>query len=209
MSSSEQNLTSICILFDIKSIASSGVISVTAFPFSVTAIIIRFPLKRITGSFALIPMFAKVIKYEERRLIENSARRKELNEKMLVEILKSFSTLNFSAQQGEKLEIEGDALHLLDAIEDIELDTDTATEKGIERKEKMFGIVPSVTDTLEERRFRIQIKERIIRNMNFGNLERLIKDIAGEKATVERDERYKNVTVRVPLSSKKNLKTVD
>ena len=154
-------------------------------------------------------MFAKVIKYEERRLIENSARRKELNEKMLVEILKSFSTLNFSAQQGEKLEIEGDALHLLDAIEDIELDTDTATEKGIERKEKMFGIVPSVTDTLEERRFRIQIKERIIRNMNFGNLERLIKDIAGEKATVERDERYKNVTVRVPLSSKKNLKTVD
>ena len=90
-----------------------------------------------------------------------------------------------------------------------ELDTEKATEKGIERKEKMFGIVPSVTDTLEERRFRIQIKERIIRNMNFGNLERLIKDIAGEKATVERDERYKNVTVRVPLSSKKNLKTVD
>ena len=90
-----------------------------------------------------------------------------------------------------------------------ELDTDTATEKGIERKEKMFGIVPSVTDTLEERRFRIQIKERIIRNMNFGNLERLIKDIAGERASVTRDERYKNVTVRVPLSSKKNLKTVD
>ena len=90
-----------------------------------------------------------------------------------------------------------------------ELDTDTATEKGIERKEKMFGIVPSVTDTLEERRFRIQIKERIIRNMNFGNLERLIKDIAGEKATVERDERYKNVTVRAPLESEKNLRAVD
>ncbi len=35
---------------------------------------------------------------------------------MLVKILKSFSTLNFSAQQGEKLEIEGDALRdLLEA----------------------------------------------------------------------------------------------
>ena len=73
----------------------------------------------------------------------------------------------------------------------------------------MFGIVPSVTDTLEERRFRIQIKERIIRNMNFGNLERLIKDIAGERASVTRDERYKNVTVRAPLESEKNLRTVD
>lgn len=35
---------------------------------------------------------------------------------MLVKILKSFSTLNFSAQQGEKLEIEGDILRdLLEA----------------------------------------------------------------------------------------------
>jgi len=90
-----------------------------------------------------------------------------------------------------------------------ELSTETATEKGIERKEKMYGIFPSVTDTLEERRFRIQIKERIIRNMNFGNLQRLIRDVAGSKSTVERDISFKRLTVRVPLSSKKNIKTVD
>lgn len=89
-----------------------------------------------------------------------------------------------------------------------ELSTEEATESGIARKEKMFGIVPSVTDSLEERRFRIQIKERIIRNMNFGNLKKLIKDVAGEKATVERDSAFKKITVRIPLSSKKQLETV-
>ena len=49
---------------------------------------------------------------------------------MLVEILQSFSTLNFSAQQGEKLEIEGDALRdLLEAGYVASAEPEPTTEK--------------------------------------------------------------------------------
>lgn len=89
-----------------------------------------------------------------------------------------------------------------------ELDTDTATEKGIERKEKMFGITPSVTDTIEERRFRILVRERRIRVLNFFNLQKFVWDVAGERATTQRDEKRRELTVKVPLSSKKAYTTV-
>lgn len=49
---------------------------------------------------------------------------------MLVKILKSFSTLNFSARQGEKLEIEGDALRdLLEAGYVASAEPEPTTEK--------------------------------------------------------------------------------
>ena len=49
---------------------------------------------------------------------------------MLVEILKSFSTLNFSAQQGERLEIEGDVLRdLLEADYVASAEPEPTTEK--------------------------------------------------------------------------------
>lgn len=89
-----------------------------------------------------------------------------------------------------------------------EIDTETATKVGIERKEKMLKITPSVTDTLEERRFRILVKERRIRILNFFNLESFIKDVAGERATTERDEKRRNLLVKIPLSSKKAYETV-
>lgn len=89
-----------------------------------------------------------------------------------------------------------------------ELDTETATEKGIERKEKMLGITPSVTDTTEERRFRVLVREQRIRILNFFNLKKFVENVAGERATTERDEKRRKLLVKIPLSSRKSYETV-
>lgn len=89
-----------------------------------------------------------------------------------------------------------------------ETDTETASESGIARKEKMFGIIPSVTDTIEERRFCVLLRERRTRLLNFDNLKSLIKDVAGDDSSVGRDEKRRTLTVRIPLSSKKSYEIV-
>lgn len=90
-----------------------------------------------------------------------------------------------------------------------ERNTDTATEAGIARKEKCYSIKPFETDTLEERRFRIQMIEREINIYNFEEIEGYIQDMSDGDAVVERDfsdiENPK-LKISVALASAKSFK---
>lgn len=85
----------------------------------------------------------------------------------------------------------------------------TASITGIERKEECYGIKPYETDTLEERRFRIEILEKEINIYNFERIEGFIQDMSNGNAIVERDfSDYKNpkLYVGVALASAKSFK---
>lgn len=90
-----------------------------------------------------------------------------------------------------------------------ERNIDTATIIGIERKEECYKIKPFETDTLEERRFRIQILEKEINIYNFQKIEGFIQDMSSDVAVVKRDfTDYKNpkLYVGVALASAKSFK---
>ncbi|EOS27611.1 hypothetical protein C806_00058 [Lachnospiraceae bacterium 3-1] len=54
-----------------------------------------------------------------------------------------------------------DKINPIKDAENLEKDlfTGTATRQGIARREKLYGIIPADTDTLEDRRFRVMAKE--------------------------------------------------
>ncbi|MCM1364715.1 MAG: YmfQ family protein [Faecalibacterium sp.] len=84
-----------------------------------------------------------------------------------------------------------------------ELHTDTASALGISHREKMLNITPAPTDTIEERRFRVQIAETVIDILNEKNLKALVKKIGGEESFISIDRKEKKVTVRCSLTSAK------
>lgn len=88
---------------------------------------------------------------------------------------------------------------------DNERNTDTATEYGISRKEKMYGIRSYETDTLEERRLRIKIHEHLYKTLNVYNFKNTLNLLTGGDTTVEIDKKNKSVLVNVGLSSLKML----
>lgn len=90
-----------------------------------------------------------------------------------------------------------------------ERNTDTATETGIARKEKCYGVKPFETDTLEERRFRIQMIEREINIYNFKEIESFIQAMCDGNAVVERDfsdSVNPKLKISVALASAKSFK---
>lgn len=88
---------------------------------------------------------------------------------------------------------------------DVERNTDTATEFGISRKEKMYGLKAFDTDTLEERRLRIKIHETFYKTLNIYNLEDTLRKLTDGDAKVDIDKVNKSVLVTIGLSSFKKL----
>lgn len=91
---------------------------------------------------------------------------------------------------------------------DTERDTETATEFGISRKEKMYGIKPSETDTLEERRLRIKRHEQVFDTLTVKNLKKIINELTGGDTFLHIDKENKSVLVSVGLKSLKMLKQI-
>jgi hypothetical protein len=74
---------------------------------------------------------------------------------------------------------------ILDPVKDAErLDLDlcagTATEQGIRRRERLYGIIPKDTDTLEDRRFRIRARENEITPYTVRTMRNKLAAICGE-----------------------------
>lgn len=90
-----------------------------------------------------------------------------------------------------------------------EIHTDTATNEGLERKEKMYGLQKRDTDTLEERRKRIEIFEKTTDYYSFGNISQLIKEIAGAESEIIRladySGFYTELLIKLPVSSEKTI----
>ena len=86
----------------------------------------------------------------------------------------------------------------------------TAGERGIERYEQIFSIVPQDTDTLDERRFRVLAK--INAQLPFS-----IRRLRQQLATLCGDDGYKlevnggvyTLTVNVALTAKRNQQAVE
>ena len=86
----------------------------------------------------------------------------------------------------------------------------TAGERGIERYEQIFSIVPQDTDTLDERRFRVLAK--INAQLPFS-----IRRLRQQLATLCGDDGYKlevnggvyTLTVKVALTAKRNQQAVE
>lgn len=86
----------------------------------------------------------------------------------------------------------------------------TAGERGIERYEQIFSIVPQDTDTLDERRFRVLAK--INAQLPFS-----IRRLRQQLATLCSDDGYKleldgdryTLTVKVALTAKRNQQAVE
>lgn len=89
-----------------------------------------------------------------------------------------------------------------------EIHTDTATDEGLSHKEKVFSLSERETDTLAERRKRIEVFEKLLGYNSLGEIEKIIKGIAGEESEVTRelsDTTGGVVRVFLALTSEKNL----
>lgn len=89
-----------------------------------------------------------------------------------------------------------------------DIDIETATENGIARREKIYGIKPLDSDTLEDRRFRL--KARLSDPMTYTEdyIREWLTNLMGEDYTLTVD--YQNYTfdLKIPLSGKSELVTV-
>lgn len=102
-----------------------------------------------------------------------------------------------------------------DALARLEREThaDTAKETGLEHFEKMLKITPGETDTIEERRFRVQIAQTVSDILDFKSLERLVGIIGGAGSSVTYNGALRKLTVKCALTNQKMFsllkKTVD
>lgn len=89
-----------------------------------------------------------------------------------------------------------------------DIDIETATENGIKRREKIYGIKPLDSDTLEDRRFRL--KARLSDPMTYTEdyIREWLTNLMGEDYTLTVD--YQNYTfdLKIPLAGKSELTTV-
>lgn len=93
---------------------------------------------------------------------------------------------------------------MLDPLADAErmnldLSIGTATERGIARRERMYGIIPKDTDSLEDRKFRIKARECEITPYTSRTLKKKLTAICGENGYTESLKDGKLV-VRVALT---------
>lgn len=84
-----------------------------------------------------------------------------------------------------------------------------STEYGIARREKMLGITPYVTDTLEDRRFRLLSRYNESRPYTRRSLENLISSLCGTNgyALLFKTNEF-TVCVKVALTSKKQEESI-
>lgn len=83
---------------------------------------------------------------------------------------------------------------------------ETADEYGISRFEKIMGITPLGDDTLEDRRFKVQVKWNETSRYTLETLDSQIKVICGEGGySIKMDYAKYSLTVKVSLSNSKNI----
>lgn len=81
----------------------------------------------------------------------------------------------------------------------------TAGERGIERYEQIFSIVPQDTDTLDERRFRVLAKINAQLPFSISRLRQQLSTLCGEDGyRMEIDGGKYTLTVKVALTAKRN-----
>lgn len=102
-------------------------------------------------------------------------------------------------------------LKLAQAIEDMEDDIliSTATEKGIARREKILGITPLDTDTLEDRRLRVMSKWYDIYPYTQLDLARRLDLLCGSgQYVMSLDPNTMTLTVLLELTAKSQFQSV-
>lgn len=86
----------------------------------------------------------------------------------------------------------------------------TAGERGIERYEQIFSIVPQDTDTLDERRFRVLAKINAQLPFSIRRLRQQLSTLCGEDGyRMEIDDGRYMLTVKVALTAKHNQQAVE
>ena len=86
----------------------------------------------------------------------------------------------------------------------------TAGERGIERYEQIFSIVPQDTDTLDERRFRVLAKINAQLPFSVRRLRQQLETLCGADGyELELDGDRYTLTVKVALTAKRNQQAVD
>lgn len=105
---------------------------------------------------------------------------------------------------------EIDRLHdAADAVLDAQF-ISTAGERGIERYEQIFSIVPQDTDTLDERRFRVLAKINAQLPFSIRRLRQQLSTLCGEDGyRMEIDGGRYTLTVKVALTAKRNQQAVE
>lgn len=86
----------------------------------------------------------------------------------------------------------------------------TAGERGIERYEQIFSIVPQDTDTLDERRFRVLAKINAQLPFSVRRLRQQLETLCGADGyRMEIDGGKYTLTVKVALTAKRNQQAVE
>ena len=86
----------------------------------------------------------------------------------------------------------------------------TAGERGIERYEQIFSIVPQDTDTLDERRFRVLAKINAQLPFSIRRLRQQLSTLCDEDGyRMEIDGGRYTLTVKVALTAKRNQQAVE
>lgn len=87
--------------------------------------------------------------------------------------------------------------------------TESASENGIERREQIFSIKPKATDTLGERRFRIQVKENEQLPYSYRVLEKQLSSLCGDDGfSLNVSDSDYLVKIKLELKAKKNIDEV-
>ena len=117
----------------------------------------------------------------------------EFNAPMAVEQIKEIQAVY---DMNERINPIGDAENL-----GLDLFTGTATAQGIARRESLYGILPGDTDSLEDRRYRVLVKENDRIPYTLRTLQKKLSTLCGEdgyRLSHEGDV----MTVKVELSRK-------
>ena len=105
---------------------------------------------------------------------------------------------------------EIDRLHdAADAVLDAQF-LSTAGEYAIQRYEKIFGVVPQDTDTLDERRFKVLTRINTQLPFSVRRLRQQLSTLCGEDGyRMEIDGGRYTLTVKVALTAKRNQQAVE
>lgn len=132
--------------------------------------------------------------------------RKKLNEYLPSILLKTYEfTLLCDTEQREFNRLNTAVDEVLDAQF-----VSTAEEYAIQRYEKIFGVVPQDTDTLDERRFKVLTRINTQLPFSVRRLRQQLATLCGEDGyKLEVNGGVYTLTVKVALTAKRNQQAVE
>ena len=132
--------------------------------------------------------------------------RKKLNEYLPSILLKTYEfTLLCDTEQREFNRLNTAVDEVLDAQF-----VSTAGEYAIQRDEKIFGVVPQDTDTLDERRFKVLTRINTQLPFSVRRLRQQLATLCGEDGyKLEVNGGVYTLTVKVALTAKRNQQAVE